>query len=247
MEALPKSPTRQLLSLLRRGQRALSEPLRITHHRLATRSRIAAYMASTASPRLILGSGVHRRPGWLASDIAPTDGSAIFIDARRRLPFGDGTLSYVFAEHMLEHIPYSSGAILAREVMRVLRPGGVFRVATPDLAAVGRLVAGPRDAAAEAFIDASSKLYGVTGAKRASFAVNRFFYWWGHRFIYDQPTLEEVLRQAGFAQIDRCRPGQSADSQLCDLEIHGVGVGQIMNEYETMVLEARKPGLGDGS
>src|SRR6185369_4266618 len=129
----PKTGVRRFLSALRRFQRGITEPIRIGRHRALTSSRIAAYLAGTKSPRLILGSGVHRTAGWLASDIAPTDGSAIYLDARRRLPFADDALDYVFAEHMLEHISYSSGAALVREIFRVLRPGGIFRVATPDL------------------------------------------------------------------------------------------------------------------
>lgn len=241
MDRPPKTGIRRLLSAGRTLQRSITEPIRLSLYRIRRQNQIARYLRSTDAPALILGSGSHRRPGWLASDIAPTKGTAIYVDGRRRLPFDDGSLAYVFAEHMIEHISYTDGARLVREVFRVLRPGGVLRIATPDLLAVARLVTNPEDPLVRQFVEVSNEAFGVSGRGHASFSVNRFFFWWGHRFIYDQPTLEEILRNAGFSEIGRCRPGESADPKLQNLEIHGEGVGQFMNDYETMVLEARKP------
>jgi predicted SAM-dependent methyltransferase len=237
----PKTRARKFLSAIRSLERALTQPLRIAWYHMGRGRRIADYLAGTDTPSLILGSGVHRHPGWLASDIAPGHGDAIFLDGRRRLPFADNTLAYVFAEHMIEHIAYRDGVFLAAEIFRVLRPGGVFRVATPDLEAIARLVGQPDAPDVQAFLDASSGLWQVSGAKRASFAVNRFFYWWGHRFIYDRRTLEETLRGAGFVAIERCAPRQSTHAALRELEIHADAVGKVINDYETLVLEASKP------
>jgi len=242
MDRPPKTGIRLLLSIGRTIQRGITEPIRLAAYRLLRRGQIARYLETTDTPGLILGSGVHRRPGWLASDICPTGGTAIYVDGRRRLPFADGVLAYVFAEHMIEHISYTDGVYLTREIFRVLKPGGVFRVATPDLLAVARLVTNSDDLSVQEFVEVSNRAFGVVGRGQASFSVNRFFFWWGHRFIYDQPTLEEIMRNAGFAQIDRHRPGESPEPRLRNLEIHGDAVGQHMNDYETMVLEARKAG-----
>ena len=54
-------------------------------------------------------------------------------DAGRRWPFEDGSFDIVYSEHMFEHVLPTDGAAFLKEMYRVLRPGGVLRVTTPDL------------------------------------------------------------------------------------------------------------------
>lgn len=58
--------------------------------------------------------------------------NAIFADASKRLPFQDGSFDIIYAEQVIEHI--SDGAQFAREMWRVLRPGGKAIVRTVDIA-----------------------------------------------------------------------------------------------------------------
>jgi hypothetical protein len=55
------------------------------------------------------------------------------IDASQKFPFADGTLAYVFGEHMIEHISHSAGLHMLRKFLRVLKSHGVLRLSTPDL------------------------------------------------------------------------------------------------------------------
>jgi hypothetical protein len=65
---------------------------------------------------------------------------------------------------------------------------------------------------------------------------------WGHVFIYDLPTLSALLRAAGFVDIVRCMPGESADPELANVEHHGDTFPRPeFNMVESLVLEARKP------
>jgi SAM-dependent methyltransferase len=49
-----------------------------------------------------------------------------------RMPFDDGSFDFVFASHVLEHVPDDEAAIA--EVARVLRPGGVALLPVPIVA-----------------------------------------------------------------------------------------------------------------
>lgn len=59
--------------------------------------------------------------------------SITYLDLRCRLPFADNTFEGCFSEHVLEHLYPNQAAYLMVEVLRVLKPGGVFRVIVPDI------------------------------------------------------------------------------------------------------------------
>ena len=54
-------------------------------------------------------------------------------DAGHRWPFEDESFEMIYSEHMFEHILPMDGSSFLREMYRILKPGGVLRVTTPDL------------------------------------------------------------------------------------------------------------------
>jgi SAM-dependent methyltransferase len=48
------------------------------------------------------------------------------------LPFGDGSFDLVVADHVLEHVDEEHAPEVARELLRVLRPGGWLAARTPN-------------------------------------------------------------------------------------------------------------------
>ena len=48
-------------------------------------------------------------------------------------PIPDNSLNYIYAEQVIEHLPFEGGMVMLRESHRVLAPGGKLRLATPDL------------------------------------------------------------------------------------------------------------------
>lgn len=57
-----------------------------------------------------------------------------YVDlSARPLQFADETFDSVYAYHVFEHLTLEEGVRLAREILRVLRPGGNFRLSVPDL------------------------------------------------------------------------------------------------------------------
>lgn len=80
-----------------------------------------------------------RGDGALFPDVIFTDDTVRhnmkhIITGESRLPFADNSVQYVYSEHMLEHLlPSGGGLMFLREAWRVLAPGGVLRLVTPDL------------------------------------------------------------------------------------------------------------------
>ena len=59
------------------------------------------------------------------------------------LPFADGAAALVYASHVFEYFDRQEAPLVLREWRRVLRPGGVLRLAVPDFEAVARLYLRP--------------------------------------------------------------------------------------------------------
>ena len=95
--------------------------------------------AAVAAPRLLnVGCGSHLHPDWTNVDVYRSAPGVVVHDIQRGLPFADGTFDACYHSHVLEHLSPSAGASLVRECFRVLRPGGVIRVAVPDLEGIAR-------------------------------------------------------------------------------------------------------------
>jgi SAM-dependent methyltransferase len=72
-------------------------------------------------------------------DFAPAAPNVRPHDARDGIPYRDGIFDVVYHSHLLEHLSKRDGSRFLRECFRVLRPGGVIRVAVPDLEQIARL------------------------------------------------------------------------------------------------------------
>jgi predicted SAM-dependent methyltransferase len=129
------------------------------------------------------------------------------------------------------------------ECYRVLKPGGIIRIATPDLAILLSLYDPAGIPGREQYIKwvTDSFLSGIDVYK-PQFVINNAFHSWGHQFLYDGETLELALRRAGFEDITRCKYGESPHKHLRGIESHGINVGSVeWAIYETMVYEAKRP------
>lgn len=82
---------------------------------------------------LNLGCGGHYHPAWTNADLQPAGSGVHAVDLAVPLPFPDAHFEVVYHSHVLEHLPRSAAPSALREQRRVLRPGGVLRVAVPDL------------------------------------------------------------------------------------------------------------------
>ena len=87
---------------------------------------------------LNLGCGTRFHSEWTNVDFVTSGAGVLSCDLRAGVPFEDGTFDVVYHSHLLEHFPKSDGANLLKECYRVLKPGGVHRVAVPDLEGIAR-------------------------------------------------------------------------------------------------------------
>ena len=82
---------------------------------------------------LNVGCGSTFHPAWINIDLVPSDPSVKQFDIRKGIPFPNDYFEAVYSSHMIEHLRPQEAEILLTEAVRVAKPGGVVRLATPDL------------------------------------------------------------------------------------------------------------------
>jgi predicted SAM-dependent methyltransferase len=87
---------------------------------------------------LNLGCGARFHPSWTNIDFVAAGPAVIAHDLRQGIPFADESFDVVYHSHLLEHLPKSQAPSFLRECHRVLKPGGVHRIAVPDLERIAR-------------------------------------------------------------------------------------------------------------
>ena len=96
-------------------------------------AEIRRYFGAHPIAKVQIGTGPSVLPGWLNTDLEPSLPGVVFLDATEPLPLANESVDYMYSEHMIEHIGYAEGTTFLRECFRALKPGGQFRVATPNL------------------------------------------------------------------------------------------------------------------
>ncbi|MGE4538375.1 MAG: glycosyltransferase [Desulfovibrio sp.] len=109
-------------------------------------------------PRLLnLGCGGTHHPAWTNIDFSPSPPDVLGYDLGREIPFPDETFHAVYHSHLLEHLPKRTAPLFLAECFRVLRPGGVLRLAVPDLEGIARAYLATLDALEQGLPEAEDR------------------------------------------------------------------------------------------
>ena len=203
---------------------------------------VRRYFDAQTVPRLHVGCGLNILDGWLNCDLNPKRPDVLPMDATKRFPFDDGKFDYVYSEHFVEHIDYAGGQNIFRECYRILKPGGIIRITTPDLAFLVGLYSKNQTDQQRAYIEWATKNFIKNApAARDVYVINKFFYCdWGHQFIYDKESLAAALSSAGFIKLTFHQVGESEHEYLKNLEhVHRMPEGFL--QLESMTIEGQKP------
>jgi predicted SAM-dependent methyltransferase len=181
--------------------RSLRKELRIQRlHRSGIRA--ARRYAGAGSLRLHLGCGPNYKPGWVNIDLLTKHRSDLLLDLREPLPFANGSVAYIYSEHVFEHFSYPGEVNrLLAECLRVLAPGGTFDVGVPDTqqAIYDFYVLRDPDKLARA-----RELWHPPWCDLPLHQVNYHFrQGTQHKYAWDFETLSNALAKAGYTTIER--------------------------------------------
>lgn len=83
--------------------------------------------------KLNIGCGGTYHPDWVNLDVAPADPNVLTVNINNGLPFSSESATACYSSHVLEHLDKAGASNLIAECFRVLKRGGVIRLAVPDL------------------------------------------------------------------------------------------------------------------
>jgi predicted SAM-dependent methyltransferase len=161
--------------------------------------------------KLHLACGEKLLDGWLNVDMRlnPVVLTLRFPEGLQK--FGENSVRYIYTSHFLEHIEYPNTALeFLRACRRILKPGGVLRIAVPDIEGIIKAYA--RDDR-EFF-----EIQRIYHPPRCTTKLEHLMYALQqdgeHQFGYDFETLQKLLLQAGFQEVVRSDYNQSELDEL---------------------------------
>ena len=175
--------------------------------------------------RLNWGCGAAGEPGWVNSDIKEGPRIDVAGDILAGLPLADDTFDYTVSIHALPELPLDAQVPALAELRRVLKPGGVLRLALPDLVkGVDAYRRGERDYFLVPDEDASR-----LGAKLVTQLL-----WYGYsKTLFVPDFVEELILRAGFSEVHHVGFRETASEHA--------GIVELDNrERESLFVEAVK-------
>jgi predicted SAM-dependent methyltransferase len=150
---------------------------------------------------------------WVNIDILPLHRASLGLgtkfrqyDVTHKIREKDNSVDCIVASHILEHLTRDQGIALIKEAYRVLKPGGTFRIATPDLRKI-----------ATKYLNGSIKDFAVFSKIIRDAPDDAFSFWEaamsGHKTVYDEIALLRIMIDAGFDKA-KTTPFNLSDSEI---------------------------------
>lgn len=134
--------------------------------------------------KLHIGAGRVYLPGFINVDIFDTHHADLYCDLTS-LPWDKATFDLIYASHVLEHVHRRQVTATLFVWGKMLRPGGILRLAVPDFGAVVERYRETHD-----LPELLGLLYGGQNHPKNN-----------HFVIFNYETLSEHLKKAGFKKV----------------------------------------------
>ena len=156
----------------------------------------------------------------------------IVHDIRKRLPFEDESVDYIYLSHVLEHLRKYEAQRVLRDCWRILKGRGIVRVVVPDLELLAeKYIEKDYDFYYQKFTfqkEDSDKLadrflasfYPQRNKKEQSKLLDKIKakFFPCHQWMYDFESLSTMLYDVGFSAVRRCsfQVGETPDIKQLD-------------------------------
>jgi hypothetical protein len=162
-------------------------------------------------------------------------------DIVKGLSIAGGSVEALYCSHVLEHLDRESIVSALANSLALLKPGGTFRLVVPDLTWRAERFLSEQDQgncyAADNFMEGTylgdTKPHATLTQK-----LRRAFGNSAHLWMYDYALLCQLLADAGFAEIRRCKFGDSEIEAFSAVEDESRFIDAGVEE---LAIEARRP------
>jgi len=143
--------------------------------------------------------------------------SIYYADAIRKIPVPDDSVDVLYTSHMLEHLDRNEAALFFNQAKRVLKRGGILRIAIPDLRMIidSYNVDGDADKFVNATLLSIPKPQGLFQRIKATVIGGRHHHW-----MYDVNSLTKLIRENGFDKISALAAGQTGIADAGGLDLY---------------------------
>ncbi len=139
--------------------------------------------------KLHLGCGKRYLPGYIHIDLADYPHIDYRHDVRTLPMFKDSTVDLIYASHVIEYFDRIEVMDVLKEWYRVLKEGGILRLAVPDFEALVQVYLRYRDL---------NLILGPLYGRWEIPGTGKIVY---HKTVYDFSSLKEVLEKVGFRNV----------------------------------------------
>jgi predicted SAM-dependent methyltransferase len=145
--------------------------------------------------KINLGSGHWKLEDWVNVDIDRESQPDVCANLARGLPFASASARLMHTEDFIDQLELDQAVEFLRECHRILAPGGVLRVLTPDMRRLAELYLNDPEKLHEMWrlfvgvplsLDTPGEIFNI-GMRFA-----------GHTFLYDEETFKALSTRCGF-------------------------------------------------
>lgn len=200
---------------------------------LSRRFQRAVQMQS-GDVQVVVGAGPVNTLGWIDTDIiwrAPH-----YLDLTKPWPVPAGSVHLVYADNVIEHFDLHTARVVLRNMYDAVAPGGVIRLATPDVERTARMYLDGGDRAQRHLARHRSRGHVAVhncDLLRLTYVIAEHY----KGYCFDFSALSAEVESAGFVKVHREEVGESSDRRFAQLETR-------MSETEqatTLIVEATRP------
>lgn len=138
-------------------------------------------------------------------------------DATKGLPLSSGSVDVIYSSHMLEHLDREEATVFLKEARRILRSGGIIRLAVPDIRRHVQQYIDTNDA--DSFVAATYLT--VPPPRTISQRIRLLAVGTRHhQWMYDGASLSRFLQAEGFTEPVVQRAGESQIDNPQGLDLH---------------------------
>ena len=140
-----------------------------------------------------------------------------FADATKSIPLQTSSVDCMYTSHMVEHLSQKGARSFLKEVKRVLKVGGVVRIAVPDLriAVDDYLETNDADAFMRGILVQAPEIN--TLKQKINLFISGYRH---HQWMYDGTSLSRLLIEMGFSSAEVCKDGKTNIIDADGLNLH---------------------------